>query len=78
MPQISSGCRLVPCPQRVISRSSLSLIEREGRPQGPFTRFYEKAKQWLDDNQFESRLFCIVLSEAACEEIEWCQRGHNT
>lgn len=49
MLQISSGFHTVPRPKGVTSRYFLLVVDGEGRPHLPLTRFYDKAKQWLAD-----------------------------
>src|SRR5438105_2929023 len=51
--------RIVPRPEGVTSRYSLVVVDGEGKPHLPLTRFYDKAQQGLSDGA--ARTYLNVL-----------------
>src|SRR5258708_30589995 len=52
--------RVVPRPEGVTSRYSLVVVDGEGRPHLPLTRFYEKALQGLSDGTARTYLHALL------------------
>ncbi len=74
--QIGSVFRCVPRPEGVASSYSLLVVDVEGNPHLPLTRFYDKAKQWHSQGTARTYLNSLLPYFTYISTDEWRkQRG---
>lgn len=74
MYQNSQRFRLVPRPEGVSSRYSLLVVDGDGRPHLPLTRFYDKASQQLSVGAARTYLNALLPYFSYLSTDEWRRR----